>query len=114
MLMAYGRSTLLEKLSPQSYKKRWNVQSYEKNIKIKTGSRTSLQPELSPSWSYSQFHGSFCRHSTQKSNFDCIQANQIKGNWQESLQMVCLKLLNFEKNSYPYGTLMNEELKSIE
>jgi hypothetical protein len=40
------------------------------------------------------------------------KANQIKGTWQESLQLVCLKLLNFEKRMYPYGTLLLDEPNS--
>ena len=30
------------------------------------------------------------------------------------MQLVCLKLFNFEKNSYPYGTLLLKEIVSAE
>jgi Tol biopolymer transport system component len=29
--------------------------------------------------------------------------NEIKGQWSESLAMVCSKILNFSKNNYPYA-----------
>lgn len=31
------------------------------------------------------------------------KANEIKGKWDESIMLVCSKLLNFIKNGYPYG-----------
>lgn len=37
------------------------------------------------------------------------KANQVKGTWQESLQLVISKLLNFEKNMCPYGTFLLDE-----
>jgi hypothetical protein len=40
------------------------------------------------------------------------KANQIKGAWYESLQIVVSKLLNFEKDHYPYGTLFLEDIPS--
>lgn len=36
------------------------------------------------------------------------RANDIKGKWDESIMLVCEKVLNFVKDSYPYGVLLHE------
>jgi chromodomain-helicase-DNA-binding protein 7 len=36
------------------------------------------------------------------------KANDIKGKWDESIMLVCTKLLNFTKDSYPYGVHFHE------
>lgn len=36
------------------------------------------------------------------------KANEIKGKWDESIMLVCSKLLNFMKDGYPYGVHFHE------
>lgn len=36
------------------------------------------------------------------------RANDIKGKWDESIMLVCEKILNFIKGGYPYGVLLHE------
>lgn len=35
------------------------------------------------------------------------RANDIKGKWEESLLLVCEKLLNLVKDGYPYGVIFH-------
>ena len=41
------------------------------------------------------------------------KGNQIAGTWQESLVLICSKILNFEKEEFPYGTMLIDEITSI-
>lgn len=90
-----------------SVKKNSMKSRMEKTKKLKLGEEHHFNPNyLIPE-----------RILTSTDLFAAIQpkkANQIKGTWQESMQLVCLKLLNFEKNSYPYGTLLLKEINSLE
>jgi chromodomain-helicase-DNA-binding protein 7 len=35
------------------------------------------------------------------------RANDVKGKWEESLLLVCEKLLNLVKDGYPYGVIFH-------
>lgn len=39
------------------------------------------------------------------------RANDIKGNWEESLLLVCQKLLNLVREDFPYGVVLQEPHK---